>query len=90
MLGNATRKTIISNWQRYDTSFLVLLLRKLCHTDERLIRATCLEADNKEVIGSFKRPFSVFAKDVKEVMNGLQNREARCVLVKLIAMFQNR
>lgn len=87
---NAARKTILNQWQNYDASVIVLILRKQCHSDERYIRSIIQEDDKTEIQGSFNRPFTVLAKDIKAVMNLLPLPASNDTVTKLLSMFQMR
>jgi len=69
---------------------MIQLLRKQCISDERYIKAIALEPDDTEVVGSFKRPFVVNAKDIKALLNGLPRATSLNTLKKLTSLFNHR
>jgi hypothetical protein len=87
---NVARKTILNHWQNYDASVVALVIRKLCPSDERYIRYLIREDDDKEILGSFRRPFIVTAKDIKAVMNWLPFPASNDTFAKLVSMLQVR
>jgi hypothetical protein len=70
---------------------MTILLRKPCATDERYILGLTQESDETEVLGSFKRPFPVFVKDIKAVLSKpLHIPSHDSTMKKLMGMFQSR
>ena len=80
---------MITTWRKYDSQFLMYLLRRLCQTDERLIRSLLRSPDEEIVQGSLNRPIVAKAVDIKAVMDGMTHTAAR-TWNKVVQMFQYR
>ena len=81
---------MITNWRKFDSQFLMVILRRLCVTDERFIRSLLQSTDEDIVQGSFHRPITVVVGDIKAVMTAGMIHSCTSTWHKFTKMFQSR